>query len=264
MFNPNSQTFEQVFGDFFKVFEGFENFEDVFAATPKKKVGNLSIFDLIKPTSREATIESFTTYNKGRYTQSMTGSQFLTAYSRLNPKLNCNHEGLKYIRYEYILGIPVMLLDPKTWNKIYQGSNSHGLRSKHGLILATENANDEHTIAHEIAIAVLEYWKTTNNFKASTDATQDTIRCEGVAYLLTNPGALHSLSEDDACYYLSKYYSTHKGLDPNIANLCKLIAKVDQGGMNITRLQMARTLLVFYSYQTIYSEVTRLSKPKAS
>jgi hypothetical protein len=259
---PNSQSFDKAVEDLFKAFDSFMSCEDIIATDSKKVVSKQAIFDLIKVTSREAAIASFTAYNKTRFKQQMTGSEFLTSYSRSTPKLDCNHEGLKYLRYEYIFGIPFMLLQPKTWNKIYQGSNSHGLRSKHGIIISTENAKDEQTIAHEIAIAVIDYWKTTNTFKASTDAKLDRIRCEGIAYLLTNPGALNSLSEDDACYYLSSYYTTYKDLDPNIAHLSKLIAKVDQGGMNITRLQMARTLLVFDSYRTIYGETTRLANLK--
>jgi hypothetical protein len=110
--------FEQIFGDFCKGFEGFGNFDEVcdelFATSSKKAVNKQAIFELIKVNSREAAVESFTAYNKTRFKQQMTGSQFLTAYSQSTPKLDCNQEGLKYIRYEYIFGIPFMLFEPKT------------------------------------------------------------------------------------------------------------------------------------------------------
>jgi hypothetical protein len=220
-----------------------------------------TVFALIKSDFRSKAVSNFQAYNKSTYTQSMTPQRFLGVYGHNCKELKTKQSNLSYLHFRYILGIPVMVFSKEVWKSLHSSADCGGMASRYG-ILIMENSSAKAFLSHEMTHALVEYWVSTGLFKQSGDINFDLIRNEGIAYLLNNGGQISGLGYEKGCYALSRHSPNQLSGHPHRLKLVENIIKVDQGNTEISRIQMARTLLMHNSINSINIEINRILSNK--
>jgi hypothetical protein len=226
-----------------------------------------AVFSLIK--NREEIEPKFIEYNKTVYPQDITALKFINSLAQL-AKINFeNLNGIKYSHFEYIYGIPILVMSEKQRQHCFGKVNFRGLHASTLGIFVQDTKEGDTTLTHEFIHALCGYLKSTGVFPMVKNRLGQPIypnlnrlRDEIPAYLLSCPGKLASIDEDRI--HLALTGSSHDDLKKlniydGIIEIIKVAKLVDKGNAKIGRKQLCAICWKFADVNSILKECIRIA-----
>lgn len=229
----------------------------------------ISPFSYIKNDVKNRIEVEFISYNQRKYPQNLTVDQFIHTFS--NGVTNKCNTLKKYIHFEYLYGIPVIVVNKSEFEEFYNRDDVGGLHHPNIGIFVVEGSNADFSLSHEIQHSFIDFLKSKKIFKQTKSIfgtqteffqTFDLMRNESIAYLLCNPKRLNSFTFEHACQAMAQ--QKPENLSDQIKSIIRAVQNVDSGNTVLTRGQMILAMLNGLDPDTLIQLINDLNKTKKS
>lgn len=193
----------------------------------------------------------FTKHAQQKYVQGMTKLQFLNKNARIFPNVK-TPKSMTVIHFEYLMGVPVIVLSSAQWKLLSGLDNTIGIRCSHGIVVV-ETKTGCNTLTHEFIHAVVDYLKEIGIFaskpkQSNFDTRVELLRNESLAYLLSSPGKIASFDLETACKALLDYPLDSLKMSGDegsiLINLVKIVRIIDSDKPGVSRINFLRLCLL--------------------
>ncbi|MGL4758008.1 MAG: hypothetical protein ACRCXZ_01620 [Patescibacteria group bacterium] len=231
------------------------------------------LFALIKKNKVDEVRSKFISFNLSMYQQNLSPKQMINQFLI---RSNSKSKGLsiKYRFFEYLFGIPIMVLDLEEYQTVFPNEPTLGGHIFPIGIICTNTDIGTLTLTHEIAHALICYFKSTGTFarypnnprlQIESQLIVENLRNEAIVYLTVNPGKLSKLNDQQLLFAL-----TNRDLEQitklhlnQLVTSAKTIRNIDEGNKVTTRLQLARALLLNSTPNQAFISIAKNWKDKA-